>query len=66
MAGERGRKEGRSPKRPGQEPILREAIEDAAEKLGKGTHDVRVDEIWATVEVTNPGQVREYRVIVSD
>jgi hypothetical protein len=64
MAAAGNKKEGKSKRRPGKEPSVQEAIENAADKYGNGSHEVKVDEIWATVDVSSPGQVREYRVIV--
>jgi hypothetical protein len=66
MAAAANRKDGKSPKKAGDPPSLKEAIEDAAEKYGRGTHEVKVEEISATVDVRNPGEVREYRVVVSE
>jgi hypothetical protein len=43
---------------------LDKALDAAAKRIGTGTYDVNV-EFWATIKVTNPGQIQHYGVTLT-
>jgi hypothetical protein len=48
----------------GFDAALDKALAAAAGKLGTGVYDVNV-EFWATIKVTNPGQIQQYGVTLT-